>query len=93
MTDALQLARQLIAHKDSFHARALSDADNIETAIQAYEREMFVRGKQNAEKTYKGLIGHFNKNGGREFANKFKAYYEAKPQGETLEANESKTRN
>ena len=77
MTDALVLARQLIARRDSVVAKAFSDARNIQIAVKEYEKEMFERGKKNAEKTYKGLTGHFSKDGGQEMANKFKAHYEA----------------
>ena len=78
ITDALQLARQLIARRDSFVAKAFSDTRNIEIAVKAYEKEMFENAKRNAEKTYKGLVGHFAKNGGQELADKFKAFHALK---------------
>lgn len=76
MTDALSLARQIVARKDSFKAKFVSDEQNIRIAVEEYEKEMFPRAKQNAEKTYKGLKGHFSKTGGQEFANRFKRGYE-----------------
>lgn len=82
MTDALSLARQLISRKESVEAKAFSDTRNIQTAVKAYEKEMFERAKQNAQKTYKGLIGHFDKNGGQHLADRFKAHHAAQQANE-----------
>ena len=76
MADALELARALISQKDSIVAKAFSDSHNIATAIKEYEASMFPRAKENAEKTYRGLVGHFSGSGGEEFASKFRKYYE-----------------
>lgn len=75
MSDALSLARQVISRKDSFRAKILTDSHNIQIAIREYEKEMFPRAKRNAEKTYKGLVGHFSKDGGQELANRFHQAY------------------
>lgn len=76
LSDALSLARQLIARKDSFKAKFVSDSDNVRIAIEEYENEMCPRAKRNAEKTYKGLIGHFSKTGGQEWASRFQRGYQ-----------------
>ena len=88
MTDALSLARQIIQRKDSFRAKVYSDYRNIQIAIQEYEKEMFPRAEQNAKKTYKGLVGHFSKDGGWELAMRFhKAFQELQTkQGPTAES-------
>ncbi|KAH8812510.1 hypothetical protein F5884DRAFT_670481 [Xylogone sp. PMI_703] len=51
LTDALSLAK------------ALLKGNNVENCIQEYEEEMFVRAKKYAEKTSKGLRGHFSADG------------------------------
>jgi 2-polyprenyl-6-methoxyphenol hydroxylase-like FAD-dependent oxidoreductase len=87
MTDALSLARQIVQRKDSLRAKVLTESSNIQKVIRDYEREMFPRAEQNAKKTYKGLVGHFSKEGGSEMAMKFhKAFQELqKKQGSTAE--------
>ncbi|RFU35562.1 hypothetical protein B7463_g771, partial [Scytalidium lignicola] len=44
-------------------AKSLLKGSNLKEAIKEYEDEMFVRAKKNAEKTYKGLKGHFSADG------------------------------
>ena len=88
MVDALSLAHQLVARKDSFRAKVFTDSHNISTAVRDYEREMFPRARRNAEKTYKGLVGHFSKTGGQEFAAKFKRGYQELLTKQKTEAND-----
>ena len=92
MADALSLAHELVARKDSFRAKVFTDAHNIQTAIRDYEKEMFPRAQQNAEKTYKGLEGHFSKTGGQERASKFQRGYQEllKRQQQQTEAKNAK---
>lgn len=78
MADALELANALIARRDSFVAKAFSDSHNISVAIKQYESGMFVRGKQNAEKTWKNMQGHFSAGGGEERAARLQGQYERK---------------
>jgi 2-polyprenyl-6-methoxyphenol hydroxylase-like FAD-dependent oxidoreductase len=76
MADALELAKALIARKDSFVAKVFCDSHNIQVAIQQYETSMFERGKQNAEKTWNNLQGHFSAHGAEERAARLKGHYE-----------------
>ena len=73
LTDALDLAKCLIARKDNFFAKALSDHRNICIAIEEYEKSMFVRAEENTTKTYKGLQHHFRATGSQEWAERFKS--------------------
>lgn len=61
LTDALDLARALLKRKhlfqaDDFHA-------NLNEALQEYESSMFIRAKENMEKTWIGLQNHFSADG------------------------------
>ena len=73
-----ELAKALIARKDSFIAKVFSDKHNISIAIKEYEASMFDRGKQNAEKTAEGLKGHFSAGGGEERAKRLKKHHDMK---------------
>ena len=90
MADALSLARQLVARKDSFRAKVFTDSRNISTAIRDYEKEMFPRAQRNAEKTYKGLVGHFSETGGQEFAAKFQRGYQELLKRQQTETNDGR---
>ncbi|KAG2171718.1 hypothetical protein INT43_008098 [Umbelopsis isabellina] len=69
LTDALDLARNLISCRDALATASSNDfEDALIEAIQKYETSMFVRARQNAEKTARGLHGHFQANGAEEFA-------------------------
>lgn len=57
LADALDLAQALIKRKDSLNTETLAEA------VKEYEATMFVRGKDNMEKTYKGLLHHFSATG------------------------------
>ena len=60
LTDALDLARALLGRKSVFQTDlhgALADA------LQDYEGPMFERAKENMEKSFVGLQGHFSANG------------------------------
>jgi 2-polyprenyl-6-methoxyphenol hydroxylase-like FAD-dependent oxidoreductase len=76
MADALELAKALIARKDSFVAKGFSDHHNISVAIKQYETSMFERGRENAQKTWDNMQGHFSAHGGEARAARFKAHYE-----------------
>lgn len=76
MADALELAKALVARKDSFVAKAFSDSHNISVAIKQYETAMFERGKQNAEKTWDNMQGHFSAHGAEERAARLRGHYE-----------------
>jgi 2-polyprenyl-6-methoxyphenol hydroxylase-like FAD-dependent oxidoreductase len=76
MVDALELAKALIARKDSFVAKAFSDSHNISVAIKQYETSMFERGRENTQKTWDNMQGHFSAHGGEGRAARFKAHYE-----------------
>ncbi|KAF4630730.1 hypothetical protein G7Y89_g7406 [Cudoniella acicularis] len=65
MADALDLARALIARKESVTAKLVSDVKNIAIAVEQYEKEMLVRAEENAKKTVHGLKGHFSATGKR----------------------------
>lgn len=90
MSDALSLARQIILRKDSFRAKMFTDSYNVQTAIKDYEKEMFPRARKNAEKTYQGLVGHFSKTGGEEFAAKFHKAFAELEKGRTVVTNGAK---
>jgi 2-polyprenyl-6-methoxyphenol hydroxylase-like FAD-dependent oxidoreductase len=74
MADALELARALISCKDSVVAKESSDDHNIAVAIKQYETEMFERGRQNAQKTWDNMQGHFSANGSEELAARLKGH-------------------
>jgi 2-polyprenyl-6-methoxyphenol hydroxylase-like FAD-dependent oxidoreductase len=57
LADALELARELIKRKDEPNEVSFTEA------IKEYEASMFVRAKENMEKTWKGLQHHFSANG------------------------------
>lgn len=76
MTDALELAKALIARKESIVAKAFSDNHNISVAIKEYEKGLFVRGEEYAKKTWDNMQTHFSKNGGEERVRKMKGRYE-----------------
>lgn len=76
MADALDLARALIARKDSFVAKAFSDSHNILEAIKKYEAIMLPRGEKNARKTWKNMGLHFSAEGGEERAGVLRKHYE-----------------
>jgi 2-polyprenyl-6-methoxyphenol hydroxylase-like FAD-dependent oxidoreductase len=75
MADALDLARALIARKESVTAKFISDSKNIAVAIEQYEKSMFERAEQNAAKTVHGLKGHFSATGSEERAGKIQKGY------------------
>ncbi|KAG9230100.1 hypothetical protein BJ875DRAFT_166940 [Amylocarpus encephaloides] len=68
MTDSMNLAKALVKRTDDF---ATDPQGSLDAAVKEYEEEMFVRAKKNAEKTYKGLIGHFSADGVDRFVEKF----------------------
>lgn len=76
MADALELAAALVHRKDSLIAKAFSYGKNIAIAIKQYEKSMFERGKQNAQKTADNMKLHFSKDGGEERAGKMRKHYE-----------------
>jgi 2-polyprenyl-6-methoxyphenol hydroxylase-like FAD-dependent oxidoreductase len=76
MADALDLAKALIGQKDSFVANTLSDGRNITLAIKQYETSMFERGKQNAQKTWDNMQGHFSAGGAEKRAARLQGHYE-----------------
>ena len=82
MADALELARALVQRKESFIAKAFSDNKNIAVAIKQYEKSMFERGKQNAQKTADNMKLHFSADGGEERAGKMRKHYEMKKAAE-----------
>lgn len=84
MADALDLAKALIARKDSFVAKAFSDSHNISVAIKQYDTSMFERGRQNAQKTWDNMQGHFSVTGGEERAAKFRDHYEKRKAAELV---------
>ncbi|KAF1840569.1 FAD/NAD(P)-binding domain-containing protein [Cucurbitaria berberidis CBS 394.84] len=67
MNDALVLAREI--------ANAYNNETDLGEATRAYEQEMFPRAAKAAAKTMRGKINHFSANGGKEFADMFKAHY------------------
>lgn len=60
MADALCLARTILKRKDRLDGEV---TETLFEAIREYEADMFDRAKENAEKTYKGLEGHFSADG------------------------------
>lgn len=76
MADALDLARVLIARKDSIVAKAFSDNHNIAHAIKQYETAMFERGRENAQKTWDNMQGRFTATGAEESASRLRGHYE-----------------
>jgi 2-polyprenyl-6-methoxyphenol hydroxylase-like FAD-dependent oxidoreductase len=82
MADALELARALVHRKESFVAKAFSDDRNIAVAIKQYEKSMFERGKQNAQKTADNMKLHFSADGGEERAGKMRKHYEMRKAAE-----------
>ncbi|KAH6679209.1 hypothetical protein B0J14DRAFT_614494 [Halenospora varia] len=60
MADALCLARAILKRKDKLDGDV---SEELFEAIKEYEVDMFDRGKENAEKTYEGLEGHFSAGG------------------------------
>ncbi|KAK1771969.1 hypothetical protein QBC33DRAFT_525299 [Phialemonium atrogriseum] len=78
LADAMELARAIVKRKESVVAKVRSDAYNIGVAVEEYEKEMFERGRMNAEKTRKNLGLHFSAEGGQEMAGRLRAHAEAK---------------
>lgn len=76
MTDALDLARALIARKESVTAKLVSDGKNIAIAVECYEKAMLERAEEMAKKTMHGLKGHFSKDGSEERAGKIQRGYD-----------------
>jgi hypothetical protein len=76
MADALDLAKALVARKDSVTAKLLSDSKNITIALEAYEKSMLKRAEENATKTMHGLKGHFSATGSEERAGKIQKGYD-----------------
>lgn len=76
MADALGLANALIARRDSFTAKILTDGKNITMAIEQYEKAMFERAEHNATRTMHGLKGHFSATGAEERAAKIQKGYD-----------------
>ncbi|TVY73251.1 Monooxygenase asqM [Lachnellula suecica] len=75
MTDALDLAKAIIAKKDSFTAKFMSDKNNIALAIEQYEKSMLERAEKYATKTMHGMKGHFSATGSDERAGKIQKGY------------------
>lgn len=75
MADAMDLAKAIIARKESVTAKLLSDSKNIAIAIEQYEKSMFERAEQSATKTMHGLKGHFSATGSEERAGKIQKGY------------------
>jgi 2-polyprenyl-6-methoxyphenol hydroxylase-like FAD-dependent oxidoreductase len=69
MMDAMSLAQELLERKDILEA---GDQDALDDAVRKYEEGMFVRGKQNMQKTYHGLVKHFSAAGIDERVEKLK---------------------
>jgi 2-polyprenyl-6-methoxyphenol hydroxylase-like FAD-dependent oxidoreductase len=76
MQDALDLAKAIIARKESVTAKLVSDAKNISIAVEVYEKEMLKRAEENATKTIHGLKGHFSATGSEERAGKIQKGYD-----------------
>ena len=83
MADALELAAALVHRKECLIAKAYSDSKNIGMAIRQYEKSMFPRGEQNAQKTAGNMKLHFSKNGGEERAEKMRKHFEMQKAAET----------
>jgi 2-polyprenyl-6-methoxyphenol hydroxylase-like FAD-dependent oxidoreductase len=60
LADALGLARALLKRSASFEGDLRG---SLADAVQEYETVMFKRAKENMEKTWRGLQGHFSKYG------------------------------
>lgn len=75
MADALDLAKALIARKESVTAKLVSDGKNIAMAVEQYEKSMLERAEENAKKTMHGLKGHFSATGSEERAGKIQKGY------------------
>ncbi|KAF4627969.1 hypothetical protein G7Y89_g10183 [Cudoniella acicularis] len=75
MADALDLAKAIVARKDSMVAKFVSDSKNIALAIEQYEKSMLERAEQSAAKTMHGLEGHFSATGSEERAGKIRKGY------------------
>ncbi|KAK4938679.1 hypothetical protein LTR10_020947 [Elasticomyces elasticus] len=65
MFDSLALARAIVA--------CGGNAEHMPDAIKAYEQEMFPRAEQFAQRTARGLVGHFSANGVEEMATRIAA--------------------
>ena len=70
MADALGLARAILKQKQALNQDI---PQGLKNAVKEYEAEMFVRGKENMEKTWKGLENHFSKDGIDERVEKLRA--------------------
>ena len=70
MADSLGLARAILKQKETFGQDVVGGLKN---AVEEHESEMFARGKENMEKTWKGLENHFSKDGIDERVQKLKA--------------------
>ncbi|KAI1608416.1 putative monooxygenase [Exophiala viscosa] len=60
LADSLTLAKAIVARGGK--------AERLSDAIAAYEQEMFPRAEQFAQRTARGLVGHFSANGVEEMA-------------------------
>ncbi|KAK9482982.1 hypothetical protein V1527DRAFT_474613 [Lipomyces starkeyi] len=78
MADALDLARELVSRKEGLVAKLFSDKQNITSAIRAYEKSMYERGEEYAQKTWHGLQAHFSATGGQERAEKIRKHAAAR---------------
>lgn len=74
MADAKDLAEKISAWAKTTTGN--EDSEGLKTAVEEYEKEMFVRAKENALKTKKGLDGHFSATGGQHFANRLRGHAE-----------------
>jgi len=62
LADALDLARAIIEHKTNPQGK------DISVFIKKYEEGLFPRGEKFAQKTARGLVGHFSAGGSEAFA-------------------------
>ncbi|KAF1942641.1 FAD/NAD(P)-binding domain-containing protein [Clathrospora elynae] len=76
MKDALVLAQELV--------KVWRAEKSLDEGVQAYEEEMFPRAAKSAAKTLRGKESHFSENGGKNFADKFKAHYYGQQKGSGL---------
>jgi 2-polyprenyl-6-methoxyphenol hydroxylase-like FAD-dependent oxidoreductase len=67
MCDALDLAKGIVSFVEGRERKGL------DVVVKDYEEEMFVRGKKFAERTMKGLKGHFSEHGCEHFVERLKA--------------------
>jgi len=67
MADAMDLGEKIV----KWRIEGVMD-EGLEGLVREYEKEMFVRGKFNAELTMKGLEGHFSAGGSEKRAMKLK---------------------